>query len=103
MIYWVEMAKLSVGDVLKLAQLSKLRLSEEELSRFSAELGEILKYIETLADVDTGGLEPTIQVTGLENVTRPDELIDYEASPDRLLSNVPSVEAGQIKVKRVIE
>ncbi|USN95405.1 MAG: Asp-tRNA(Asn)/Glu-tRNA(Gln) amidotransferase subunit GatC [Candidatus Nomurabacteria bacterium] len=97
------MAEITVDDVLKLARLSKIQLTTEELNEFSKELQQIIKYVEQLSSVDIDGLEPTSQVTGLTNVTREDELIDYGVSVDDLLKNVPNLENNQIKVKRVIE
>ncbi len=96
------MAKLTPQDVLKLARLAKLQLTEEELLRFPDELSAILEYVEQLSKVDTTGLEPTSQVTGLTNVMREDEVIDYQAKPDDLLKNAPATEKHQIKVKRVL-
>lgn len=94
--------KLSRDDVLKLARLAKLELSDEEVELFAAEISSILGYVEQLQGVDVKGLEPTFQVTGLKNVTRKDEVKNYGANPKELLKNVPAVENGQIKVKRVI-
>jgi aspartyl-tRNA(Asn)/glutamyl-tRNA(Gln) amidotransferase subunit C len=96
------MANLSKEDILKLAQLSRLGLTDEEVSEFSQELTAILHYVEQLASVDTEGLEPTSQVTGLTNVTRPDEVKHYGYEPLDLLKNVPAVQENQIKVKRMI-
>ncbi len=96
------MADLTPQDVLKLARLSRLQLTEDELLQFSEELSAILKYVEQLADVDTKGLVPTSQVTGLENVTRTDEIVDYGASSEDLLKNAPNREKNYIKVKRVL-
>jgi len=96
------MAKLSRDDVLKLARLARLELSKDEIELFQSELSEILNYVAQLQKVDTKGLKPTYQVTGLGNITRPDEIIDYGATQDQLLKNVPAVEDGLIKVKRVL-
>lgn len=96
------MAKLSREDVLKLARLSRLRLSDDEIEQFQSEISEILGYVEQLSAVDTDGLEPTLQVTELTNVTREDEPIDYGTSPEELLKNAPAVEKNQFKVKRVL-
>lgn len=96
------MAKLSREDVLKLARLSRLRLSEAEIEQFQSEISEILGYVEQLSSVDTSGMEPTSQVTGLTNVMRKDEVIDYGTSQDELLKNAPAVEKKQFKVKRVL-
>ena len=96
------MADLTRDDVLKLARLARLSLSDDEVVEYQKELAEILHYVEQLQDVDISGLEPTSQVTGLTNVTRSDEIIDYGYEPKELLKNVPTVETDQIKVKRMI-
>lgn len=97
------MSKLSAEDVLKLAALSKLKLSEEEVEKLRAELSEILNYVEMLDKVDTTSLEPTYQVSGLVNVSRQDEIKDYGYKTEDLLKNAPSVQDGQFKVKRIIQ
>jgi aspartyl-tRNA(Asn)/glutamyl-tRNA(Gln) amidotransferase subunit C len=96
------MSKLSRDDVLKLASLSKLKLTDEEVDRFTTELSKILNYVEMLDEVDATGLEPTYQITGLTNVTRPDEVHDYGYKPEELLKNAPAQENNQFKVKRVL-
>lgn len=96
------MARLTREDVLKLAQLARLELSEEEVEEYSAELSELLQYVEQLGSVDVEGLEPTQQVTGLTNVTREDEVKNYGYEPTDLLKNLPDVKDDQIKVKRMI-
>lgn len=99
---YVHMAKLTREDVLKLARLARLDLSEEEVEEFKGELSAILQYVEQLQNVDVDGLEPTNQVTGLTNVTRPDEIKDYGYQTDDLLKNVPNIKDHQIKVKRML-
>lgn len=96
------MTKLSRDDVLKLARLARLQLSEDEITRYQGELAEILEYIDKLQDVDVGDMKPTNQVTGLTNVWRKDKPIDYGYDPSELLKNVPAAQDGQLKVKRMI-
>lgn len=96
------MADLTRDDILKLAQLARLDLTENEVADYAAELTEILKYVEQLDKVDTAGLEPTSQVTGLVNVMRSDEITEYGYKPGDLLKNVPEVEEDHIKVKRMV-
>jgi aspartyl-tRNA(Asn)/glutamyl-tRNA(Gln) amidotransferase subunit C len=96
------MAKLTRDDVLKLARLARLHLSDEEIEKFQEEISAILGYVEQLQNVDLDALEPTNQVTGLKNVMRPDVPIDYGATPEELLKNAPATEGGHIKVKRVL-
>lgn len=96
------MAQLTREDILKLAQLARLGLTEDEVTEFSTELTAILQYVEKLDAVDVEGLDPTSQVTGLTNVTRPDVVKHYGYAPLDLLKNVPATDNNQIKVKRMI-
>lgn len=96
------MAKLTRDDVLKLARLSRLHLTDDEVQHFGDEISAILGYVEQLQTVDLSGLEPTYQVTGMKNVTREDEVVNYGVTPQQLLKNAPATESGQIKVKRMI-
>lgn len=96
------MSKLTRDDILKLARLARLDVTDDEVSEYSAELSEILQYVEQLGGVDVADLAPTNQVTGLTNVTRPDDVRDYGYAPEELRKNLPSAQDGQIKVKRMI-
>ncbi len=96
------MAKMTGDDILKLAKLARLRLSDKEVEKFQEEIGAILGYVEMLGDVDTKALKPTYQVTGLTNVMRADEVKDYGLSQLELLKNAPATERDYIKVKRMI-
>ena len=95
------MSKLTREEVLKLARLSRLKLTDAEIEKFQTELSEILDYVAMLDKADVSGLEPTYQVTGLKNVTRDDKIVDYGVSPKDLLKNAPTQD-GQFKVKRVL-
>jgi aspartyl-tRNA(Asn)/glutamyl-tRNA(Gln) amidotransferase subunit C len=96
------MTKLSHDDVLQLARLARLDLSDDEVEAFSKELSDILRYVEQLQGADTSGLQPTTQVTGLKNVMREDEVKDYGVTPEELLRLAPKTQDGQLKVKRMI-
>jgi aspartyl-tRNA(Asn)/glutamyl-tRNA(Gln) amidotransferase subunit C len=96
------MSTLTRDDVLKLARLARLDLSEEEIEKFKVELSGILQYVEQLQAVDISGMAPTNQVTKLVNVMRADEEQDYGYAVDDLLKEVPEVQGRQIKVKRMI-
>lgn len=96
------MSMLSRDDVVRLARLARISLSDDEVEAFAVELSAILGYVEQLSSVDVADLKPTNQVTGLTNVMRPDEMIDYGYTPVKLLENVPQVESNQLKVKRMI-
>jgi aspartyl-tRNA(Asn)/glutamyl-tRNA(Gln) amidotransferase subunit C len=96
------MSKLTREDILKLAQLARLDLTDDEVKEFSSELSDILQYVEQLLAVNVKGLKPTNQVTGLTNVTREDEVHDYGYMAADLLKNVPVVKDNQIKAKRMV-
>lgn len=86
-----------------MARLARIKLSDAEVDQFAKEIGAILQYIEQLQSVDLTDIEPTSQVTGLVNVTRPDEEINYGATQADLLKNAPATEGKYLKVKRMIK
>ncbi len=88
-------------DVKHIAKLANLTLSEEEEKKFEKQLEETVDYIEGLSEVDTTGIEPTSQVTGLENVTRDDE-ISPSLSQEDALKNAKSTYNGYFKVKGIL-
>lgn len=96
------MSQLTSEEILKLARLARLKLTDAELEQYRAELASILDYVELLSSVDVNNLEPTDQVTGLVNVFRPDEVSEYSAKPDQLLKATPDHDGRYIKVKRMI-
>ncbi|MCA9329352.1 Asp-tRNA(Asn)/Glu-tRNA(Gln) amidotransferase subunit GatC [Candidatus Saccharibacteria bacterium] len=96
------MAKITREEILQLARLSRLHLNEDEVQEFTEEIGKIIDYVKVLDNVDVSGLRPTYQVTGSENITRSDEVIDYKINQEDLLKNLPDREGNLIKVKRMI-
>ncbi|MGF7228815.1 MAG: Asp-tRNA(Asn)/Glu-tRNA(Gln) amidotransferase subunit GatC [Candidatus Saccharibacteria bacterium] len=96
------MTTLTREDVLKLARLSRLSLTDEEVDEYLEELTQVLQYVEQLQGVNVDGLNPTTQVTGLANVMREDTVKDYGVSRDDLLALAPQTQDGQLKVKRMI-
>jgi aspartyl-tRNA(Asn)/glutamyl-tRNA(Gln) amidotransferase subunit C len=59
-------------QVLHVARLARLRLSDEEVERMSDELSSILEHVERIGELDLEGVEPTSHVVDVENVLRPD-------------------------------
>ena len=96
------MTQISRDDVLHLAQLSSLALTDNEIDGLRVDIGNILNYIQQLSELDTSGVEPTYQVTDLENVWRDDVIDDYGISRDALLALAPASQNGQIKVPKVL-
>jgi aspartyl-tRNA(Asn)/glutamyl-tRNA(Gln) amidotransferase subunit C len=96
------MSKITVDEVRRVAALAKIAVTDQEAEKLAKELDSILGYVRQLESVDTTGLEPTYQVTGLTNVTRKDEVIDYGTSREDLLENAPRKRDGQIEVPKVL-
>ncbi|MCX6728534.1 MAG: Asp-tRNA(Asn)/Glu-tRNA(Gln) amidotransferase subunit GatC [Candidatus Saccharibacteria bacterium] len=96
------MTQISRDDVLHLAQLSKLELADSEIDGLQIDISNILGYVEQLSKLDTTGVEPTYQVTGLGNVWRDDTVINYGISREDLLARSPKVVNFQIEVPKVL-
>ena len=89
---------LSEKEVVHIAKLAKLDLSDEDVLKFTGQLSSVLEYIDVLNEVDTEGVEPTSQVTGLTNVTEGDDEVNCPHSKELLdCSSLPKVR-GQIRV-----
>ncbi len=96
------MFKISTDEVRRIAALAHIGLNDEEVARMAVELGQIVEFVEQLKAVDTEGVEPTDQVTGLIDVMRPDEVKPSKVTQDELLANAPEQRDGFIKVRRVL-
>jgi aspartyl-tRNA(Asn)/glutamyl-tRNA(Gln) amidotransferase subunit C len=96
------MTQISRDDVQHLAQLSSLALSDQEVDSLRADIAGILDYINQLQELDTTGVEPTYQVTDLENVWRDDVINDYGINRQELIDLAPDSLGGQIKVPKVL-
>ncbi len=96
------MTQISRDEVLRLAQLSSLQLKDDEINDLQVDIGNILGYVEQLSELDTTGIEPTYQVTDLENVWRSDTVDDYGISRETLLALAPASDNNQIKVPKVL-
>lgn len=88
-------------DISHVAKLANLPLTDEEKKKFGKQLEETIEYIKNLNEVDTKGIEPTSQVTGLENVTRED-IVKPSFSQEEALKNAGSTQNGFFKVKGIL-
>lgn len=89
-------------DVLHLAKLSNLRLSEEQIEPLKKDLDNIVSYISQLDELDTEGIEPTYQCFDMQNVWREDVIEEFEANREDLLNLTVESEDYQIKVPKVL-
>jgi aspartyl-tRNA(Asn)/glutamyl-tRNA(Gln) amidotransferase subunit C len=84
-------------QVLHVARLARLKLSEDEVERMSGELSTILDHIEKIGELDLDQVEPTSHVVQVENVLRPDE--PRPSWPrERMLSEAPDASEGGFRV-----
>ena len=95
--------KLTRDQVLHIATLARLQLSDDEIETYTSQLANILGYIEILNEVDTSQVEPTAQVTGLKNVMDADRVIKKSDRESLLVCSPLSKEDHQIRVKPVFE
>lgn len=91
---------LSIEEVKKIAHLARIELTSDEEKRHAATISTVLDFVNTLNEVDTDGVEPTAQVTGLEDVVRED-IVKSSPIKKELLAQMPQVSAGLLKVPAV--
>lgn len=101
-VYNKNMTVITTDDVQALARLSSLQLSDSEVADLAADLQNILKYVEQLGQLDTTGVEPTYQVTGLQNVWRDDTAAQSDVSREALLALAPEQADDHVKVPQVL-
>lgn len=96
------MTAITTNDVQALARLSSLQLGDDEAADLTQDIQNILKYVEQLGQLDTSGVEPTYQVTDLQNVWRDDVATQSTVGRDELLALAPEQMDGHIKVPQVL-
>jgi aspartyl-tRNA(Asn)/glutamyl-tRNA(Gln) amidotransferase subunit C len=97
--------KISREDVLKVAALANLELSDVEVDTFRGHLDDILTYVDKLNEVDTSGIEPLTQVvaaTADDLALREDVIVRADVITE-VLQGAPDPEAPYFRVPRVIE
>ena len=94
--------RISEEEVKHIASLAKLKLNEDEVTKYANELGQIAEFVDQLKEINVEGIKPTAHILDIKNVFRKDE---RKASFDReeILKNAPSKEAGCISVPKVVE
>ena len=93
------MSKISRDDIEKVSKLARIGLNVQETADMAIEVSSILSFVETIQAVNTDGIEPTSQVTGLTDVWREDEIKKSPVSPKEILAEAPQVQDGYVKVK----
>jgi aspartyl-tRNA(Asn)/glutamyl-tRNA(Gln) amidotransferase subunit C len=97
------MAKLTKADILHVAKLARLDLSDAEVIKFLPQLSSVVDFIGQLNQVDIKDIEPTAQVTGLENVYRQDAVDSTNVlSQEAVLSGSEKIYNGYFKVGAIL-
>ncbi len=94
--------KLSREEVLHIARLARLGLSEAEVAKLSRQLSDILGHFEVLQQVDTEGVPPPAQAIALKNVMKDDEVAP-SLGQSQVLANAPRKEGDFFRVRAVLE
>lgn len=94
------MTTITSDAVRSLARLSAIALSDDEVEHLRANLSDILGYVAELGELDTSGVEPSYQVTGLENVWRDDTVA--AGSAQALVKLSADSHEHQFKVLKVL-
>ena len=98
----MEKIKISKDEVTHVAHLARLEFGAEEMKKFTAQLNDILLYMDKLGEVDTAGVEPVTHAIARKNAFREDE-VGASLPPEASLANAPEARGGCFQVPKVIE
>ena len=94
--------RLSREEVLHIARLARLGLTEAEVERFREQLSNILENFQVLQEVETRDVPPTTHAVPQQNVSREDQP-GASLPQGKVLANAPQQEEGLFKVRAVLE
>ncbi len=94
--------KLSRDEVVHIAALARLGMTEADIEKAREQLSNILENFEVLKEVDTANVPPTAQSIKLVNVLR-DDVPQASLSPEEVLANAPDREGDLFKLRAVLE
>jgi aspartyl-tRNA(Asn)/glutamyl-tRNA(Gln) amidotransferase subunit C len=98
----VEKIKISKDEVTHVAHLARLEFGAEEMEKFTAQLNNILLYMDKLGEVDTAGVEPVTHAIVRKNAFRED-VVGASLPPEVSLANAPEARGGCFLVPKVID
>jgi aspartyl-tRNA(Asn)/glutamyl-tRNA(Gln) amidotransferase subunit C len=94
--------KLTREEVLHIAHLARIALTEEEINRMQEQISNLLEHFEVLQKVDTTNVPPTAQSVSLQSIMRADEVQPSLPTED-VLANAPRREGDCFRVRAVLE
>ena len=92
---------LSREEILKVAQLARLKVSAEELDSLASDLSAMIGYVQVLNEVDTSNVAPMVHAVELDNVLRPDVIVQ-SLSRAAALSNAPQTDGECFLVPAIL-
>jgi aspartyl-tRNA(Asn)/glutamyl-tRNA(Gln) amidotransferase subunit C len=95
-------ARLTRGEVLRVAALARLKLTDAEVDDLTSKLGTILEYVASLEEVDTEDVEPLVHAVELSNVFRHD-VVGPSLPREAALSNAPKADGRFFLVPRILD
>ena len=93
--------EIDIDLVRHIGKLSRIALTDEEVSRFARQLGDVLEYFGKLRELDTEDVEPMAHAVELSNVLA-DDVPGESLSPEKALANAPQRDGDFFKVPKVI-
>ncbi len=93
---------ISKEEIVHIAKLANLNLTEEEIAMYAENMTDILEFAEVVNSLDTDNIKETIGINGEYNVFRKDE-VKQDISKDELLKNAPSQDEGMFRIPKVIQ
>ena len=93
--------QISKEEIIHIAKLANLSLTEEEIDKYTNDMEEILTFANTVNNVNTDGIEDSLGANGNYNVFRKDEIEEF-GDRDALLQNAPSQDEGMFQIPKVI-
>ncbi len=92
---------ISKEDILHIANLASLNLTDEEIKKYTADMKEIIEFANTINNVNTDKSSETIGANEKANAFRKDEVKEF-GNRELLLKNAPSQDEGMFRIPKVI-
>lgn len=89
-------------NVLHIANLSKLYISDDKLEKYTKDLSNVVDLANSLEKVDVNGVNPTNHILDIKNVFRKDA-VEFSCKRDDILKNAPDAQGGCVSVPKVVE
>ena len=93
----------TIEDVRKVANISKLKFTEDELQDFTRKFDEVIEFEEKIREVDTSGVEPTYAVNDEDDGIMKDKGQSQTLTKDEVLQNAHHTQYGYFKILKVVE